>query len=94
MQHGPKRPASRAARPAPHDALSAPTQPQAHLPWSPRSFNAVRPISAIRHLYPDTNVTAYSADARGTSSFPGRDFNSYLRTMPHADYPSITSCVW
>lgn len=54
--------------------------------------NAVRPISAIRYMYADTNVSSYGGPDHGIVSKPGRFFNSYLRTMPHADYPSATAC--
>lgn len=40
--------------------------------------NAVRPISAIRHIYKDSNVTAW-LQYRGTQTFPGREWSSYLR---------------
>jgi hypothetical protein len=39
---------------------------------------AVRPISAIRHIYEDSNVTAW-LQSKGTQTFPGREWTSYLR---------------
>eukprot|EP00195_Chlamydomonas_chlamydogama_P012399 CAMPEP_0202908758 /NCGR_PEP_ID=MMETSP1392-20130828/47153_1 /ASSEMBLY_ACC=CAM_ASM_000868 /TAXON_ID=225041 /ORGANISM="Chlamydomonas chlamydogama, Strain SAG 11-48b" /LENGTH=386 /DNA_ID=CAMNT_0049598253 /DNA_START=510 /DNA_END=1670 /DNA_ORIENTATION=+ len=55
-------------------------------------YQSVRPVSAIRYLYHNTNITAYQGQDKGTGTIPGRKFSSYLRTMPHADYPSGTSC--
>jgi hypothetical protein len=39
---------------------------------------AVRPISAICHIYDKSNVTAW-LQGKGTQSFPGREWTSYLR---------------
>lgn len=54
--------------------------------------NAVRPISAIHHLYRDKEVQGW-VQFNGTKTMKGQQWLSYLRTMPHADYPSGTSCV-
>lgn len=64
------------------------------LAWKEKiRHNAVRPVSAIRYLYPTTPVTAWAGPYQGTQTFPGSQFNSYLRTMPHSDYPSGTACL-
>ena len=55
--------------------------------------NAVRPVSAIRYLYDHSNVTSWAGPYRGTGDIQGREYTSYLRTMPHADYPSGTACI-
>lgn len=55
--------------------------------------NAVRPVSAIRYLYPNTTIKAWAGPYQGTKEILGSQFNSYLRTMPHADYPSGTACI-
>ncbi len=54
---------------------------------------AVRPVSVVRYLYPNTNVTAWAGPYKGVRAFPGAKWNSYLRTMPHSDYPSGTACI-
>lgn len=41
---------------------------------------AVRPISAIRHVYKDANVTAWLQN-KGKQTFPGREWTSYLRCV-------------
>ena len=30
---------------------------------------------------------------QGPGLLPGRKFSSYMRTMPHAEYPSGTACI-
>lgn len=55
-------------------------------------LNAVRPISAIQHLFQDQEVEGW-VQFQGTQKMKGREWLSYLRTMPHADFPSGTSCV-
>jgi len=55
---------------------------------------AVRPISLVRHFYGENTVKAWGGSALGkTTDITGNDWLSYLRTMPHAEYPSGTSCV-
>jgi len=56
-------------------------------------INAVRPVSAIRYLYANENITAYAGPYEGTKTYPCRHFNSYLRAVPHADWPSGTACI-
>lgn len=53
--------------------------------------DAVRPISAIRHLYAGQNIQAYVQNV-GKQTIRGEDWLSYLRTLPHPDFPSATSC--
>ena len=55
--------------------------------------NAVRPTTAIRYLYANQNITSYAGPLKGTRTFPGREWNSYMRTMPHSDSPSATACI-
>jgi hypothetical protein len=41
--------------------------------WSLKpKLNAVRPVSAIRYLYANTNITAWAGPYQGVKSFPGR----------------------
>jgi hypothetical protein len=41
--------------------------------WSLKpKINGVRPVSAIRYLYADTNISAWAGPYQGTQSFPGR----------------------
>lgn len=56
-------------------------------------INAVRPNTAIRYLFENQNITTYAGPNAGTQTFPGREFNSYLRSMPHSDSPSASACI-
>lgn len=55
--------------------------------------NAVRPKTAIQYMFHNETITTYAGPFLGTRTFPGREFNSYLRTMPHSDTPSGTACI-
>ena len=59
--------------------------------WQEKTlYDAVRPISAIRHLYADALVIAPS----GVNSIVmGSAWNSYVSTGNHPEYPSVTSCL-
>ena len=56
-------------------------------------FDAIRPISAIRHQYGDNPITAWLGPGKGTGQTTGNGYRSYLRTMQHADYPSGSACA-
>jgi len=52
-------------------------------------YDAVRPFSAIRYLYGNRPVTAWGGPGRGTvSNIPGSEWQSYLGTADHPEYPS------
>jgi hypothetical protein len=52
-------------------------------------FDAVRPFSAIRHVYGNNPVTAWGGPGRGTvSDLPAREWRGYLNTADHPEYPS------
>ena len=55
-------------------------------------FDAVRPVTAIGYLYPDTMVTSWTP-AHGFIEVPGRFWQSYIETPDHAEYPSGTTCT-
>ncbi|KAG2501005.1 hypothetical protein HYH03_000826 [Edaphochlamys debaryana] len=54
-------------------------------------YDAVRPVSAVRWLYGNTNVTAYGGSGVGTTSMPARDWLPYLNAQ-EPEYPSGTAC--
>ena len=47
------------------------------------TYSAVRPLTSIRHAYVDKDLQAW-VQGKGTQTIKGQDWNSYLRTMPHA----------
>lgn len=52
-------------------------------------YDAVRPFSAIKHVYGDSAVTAWGGPGMGTvNDLPGSQWRSYLQTADHSEYPS------
>jgi len=52
-------------------------------------YDAVRPISAIRHIYGDRPVRAWGGPGRGTiDDLPASQWTSYIQTADHPEYPS------
>ena len=52
-------------------------------------FDAVRPFSAIRHIYGDQPVTAWGGPGKGTvSDLPASQWRAYLNVADHPEYPS------
>nr|CEL13092.1 hypothetical protein [Kibdelosporangium sp. MJ126-NF4]CTQ98779.1 hypothetical protein [Kibdelosporangium sp. MJ126-NF4] len=57
-----------------------------------RKYDAVRPFTAIRHLYGDKKVTAWGGPGKGTvNDITGSEWRSYPNTHDHSEYPSGTS---
>lgn len=55
--------------------------------------DAVRPFSAIKHVYGDEHVTAWGGPGRGTvTDMPASQWRSYLSTANHPEYPSASAC--
>ncbi len=58
-----------------------------------RRYDAVRPFSAIRHLYGDRPVTAWGGPGQGTvHDLPASEWKSYLEEADHPEYPSASTC--
>lgn len=56
-------------------------------------YDAVRPFSAIRHIYGDNPVTAWGGPGQGTvADLPASQWKSYLEEADHPEYPSASSC--
>ena len=52
-------------------------------------WDAVRPFSAVRHVYGDSPVTAWGGPGQGTvSDIPASQWRPYLQTADHSEYPS------
>lgn len=58
-----------------------------------RRWDAVRPFSAIQHVYGDETVTAWGGPGLGTMALPASQWHSYLQEADHPEYPSASSCV-
>ncbi len=57
-----------------------------------RKYDAVRPFSAVRHVYGAESVKAWGGPGRGTVSLPASEWKSYLDVADHPEYPSGSSC--
>jgi hypothetical protein len=61
--------------------------------WSKKvKFDLVRPVTAIKKLYGDTTISGWGGPGKGVVSLKGREWSSYLYTMPHSEYPSGSTC--
>lgn len=55
-------------------------------------YDAVRPGSAIRHVYANRTVTSWGGPGKGTvSDLPAEEWKSYLNMADHPEYPSGSS---
>lgn len=54
-----------------------------------RRYDAVRPFSAVRHVYGDKPVTSYGGPGKGTvHDIPASQWRAYLNVADHPEYPS------
>jgi hypothetical protein len=51
-------------------------------------FDAVRPVSLVRHLEAGRRIRAWGGPYRGTRDIDGSEWQPYLPTPPFAEYPS------
>ena len=60
--------------------------------WQEKArYDAVRPVTAIRHLYGDRIIKGYGGPGRGTVDLPASRWRSYVTTADHPEYPSATT---
>lgn len=61
--------------------------------WKEKTrWNAVRPFSAIPHVYGDREVTAWGGIFQGTvNDIPSNEWTSYLPVANHPEYPSASA---
>lgn len=55
--------------------------------------NLVRPTSYVKEILADTTVTGYRGPLADAGPLKGSDWEAYIRVMPHAEYPSGSSCI-
>ena len=61
--------------------------------WQEKArYDAVRPLSAIRHLYGDELVTAWGGPGKGTIGLPANQWQTFTPNADHPEYPSATTC--
>ncbi|MGH3313475.1 MAG: vanadium-dependent haloperoxidase [Streptomyces sp.] len=56
-------------------------------------YDAVRPVTAIRHVYGNQKVTAWGGPGKGTVKIPAGQWQSYLGTPDHPEYPSGSTAL-
>jgi hypothetical protein len=57
-------------------------------------YDAVRPNTAIHHLYAGKKVTSWGGPGKGrVTDMPGEDWRPYLNQADHPEYPSGSSCL-
>lgn len=56
-------------------------------------YDLVRPPSIMRRLLGRTPVNAYAGPNQGIQDLPAEEWEPYIRTMPHSEYPSGSSCL-
>ena len=55
--------------------------------------DSIRPISAIKYLYKTAQVKAWGGPGMGrVEDIRGNEWQPYINTPPHSEYPSLTSC--
>lgn len=57
------------------------------------AFNTVRPTTVVHTMKGDKNIKTYAGPFEGSQRIKGGDWMPYVRTMPHAEYPSGSSCI-
>ena len=61
--------------------------------WQEKArHDAVRPFSAIRHIYRDSPIEAWRGPGLGTGTMRGSEWKSYLPNADHPEYPSASAC--
>ncbi|NJP48227.1 vanadium-dependent haloperoxidase [Streptomyces sp. PRB2-1] len=57
-------------------------------------YNAVRPFSAIRHIYGDRHVTAWGGPGKGTvHNLKASQWAEYISVADHPEYPSVSTTL-
>ncbi|KIG14626.1 hypothetical protein DB30_06505 [Enhygromyxa salina] len=61
--------------------------------WQEKTqYDAVRPFTAIRHIYGDDEITAWGGPGQGTvNDLPANEWRSYLDVADHPEYPSASA---
>ncbi len=61
--------------------------------WSVKFYTqSVRPRNIIRHYLATTSIASWGGSYKGTVPMNGSDFETYLPTENHPEYPSGTTC--
>ena len=52
-----------------------------------------RPPTVITHLLGDEIVEAYAGSGQGVQSIKASEWEPFIRTMPHSEFPSASACM-
>ena len=64
------------------------------LVWKEKiAHNAVRPTTVVHELFDDEVFDTYAGPFMGSNEIKAREWQPYVRTMPHAEYPAGSACV-
>ena len=56
-------------------------------------FDGVRPTTLVHAVKGGLKENTYAGPYQGLQEVDGSDWQPYIRTMPHAEYPSGSSCI-
>lgn len=63
------------------------------LVWKEKiQHDIIRPATRLTRDRSGRNITAYAGPHQGKQSLPAEDWEPYIRTMPHSEYPSGSAC--
>lgn len=63
------------------------------LVWKEKiSHDKIRPPTRLTRDRSGRNIMAYAGPHQGKRSMPAEDWEPYIRTMPHSEYPSGSAC--
>lgn len=54
--------------------------------------DAIRPKTRLHYQYGKRNIVAYAGPNQGRKRLRADEWDSYIRTMPHSEYPSASAC--
>ena len=58
------------------------------------AHNKVRPTTVVHELLGNEVVNTYGGPNRGgPRDIPAKEWQPFIRTMPHAEYPSASACI-
>ena len=55
--------------------------------------NAARPTTIVHELLGDKLVDTYAGPLMQAQFIPATEWQPFIRTMPHAEYPSASACI-
>ena len=64
------------------------------LAWKEKvAFDLVRPTTWIQEEMSDVDIETFAGPFQGVQTIKGRNFESYVRVMPHSEYVSGSACL-